>query len=246
MGYFLSDKLLTLGAVVDLDGRDSDHIRRSRRLRAGDTFELQDPQGHRFQVVWEPGSSRKPRVRVVAPAAVAPPPPLRLTVLQAAVKDKAAETIIRQATELGVVALVFYQGENSPTALRELQAPNGRWERIGWEACKQSGRAAPPGFTVAASLAAALEGMELSPAAPRWMLEPGAGDSPATAWGGYEGKPPGEAVLLIGPEGGLTHEEAALARDREFIPVRLGGPILRAETAALTGAALMLHGPWGR
>lgn len=246
MGYFLSDKPLTLGAVVDLEGRDMDHIRRSRRLRAGDTFELQDPQGHRFQVVWEPGPSRKPRVRVVALAAAVPASPLHLTVLQAAVKDKAAESIIRQVTELGVVALVFFQAENSPTALRAFQAPNERWERIGWEACKQSGRAAPPLCTVAASLPAALEGLKLSPAAPRWMLEPGADNTPVTAWGGCEGSPPGEAVLLIGPEGGLTGEETSCARARGFIPVRLGGPVLRTDTAALAGAALMLHGPWGR
>jgi 16S rRNA (uracil1498-N3)-methyltransferase len=244
MGYFLSDKPLTLGAVVDLDGRDTDHIRRSRRFRAGDTFELQDPQGHRFQVVWEPGPSRKPRVRVVAPAAAAPAAPLRLTVLQAALKDKAAENIIRQVTELGVAALVFFQAENSPTALRDLQVPNERWERIAWEACKQSGRALPPICTVAESLAPALDVLDLSPAAPRWMLAPDAEDSPAAAWGGHAGSPPGEAVLLVGPEGGLTGEETACARNRGFRPVRLGGPVLRADTAALAGAALMLHGPW--
>ena len=39
---------------------------------------------------------------------------------------------------------------------------------------------------------------------------------------------------LIGPEGGLTEEEVALAREHGFIPVKLGQRILRTETAAIT------------
>jgi 16S rRNA (uracil1498-N3)-methyltransferase len=40
-------------------------------------------------------------------------------------------------------------------------------------------------------------------------------------------------LLLTGPEGGLTDEEDALARDKGFAAVNLGARVLRAETAAL-------------
>ena len=41
-------------------------------------------------------------------------------------------------------------------------------------------------------------------------------------------------VILIGPEGDFSREEAALAIERGFVPVHLGPSRLRTETAALT------------
>lgn len=50
---------------------------------------------------------------------------------------------------------------------------------------------------------------------------------------------PGQRVLaLIGPEGGFSAHEAALAREAGFTPTSLGRRILRAETAALYCASL--------
>jgi 16S rRNA (uracil1498-N3)-methyltransferase len=50
--------------------------------------------------------------------------------------------------------------------------------------------------------------------------------------------------VLIGPEGGLSHAEHAVATASGFTPVRLGPRILRTETAVLaTLAALQLL--WG-
>ena len=40
--------------------------------------------------------------------------------------------------------------------------------------------------------------------------------------------------VMVGPEGGLTEEEVALAREHGFIPAKLGQRILRTETAAIT------------
>ena len=51
---------------------------------------------------------------------------------------------------------------------------------------------------------------------------------------GYEGT---DIVVLIGPEGDFSHEEAELAIEHGFIPVHLGDSRLRTETAALTSVA---------
>lgn len=47
--------------------------------------------------------------------------------------------------------------------------------------------------------------------------------------------------VLVGPEGGFTEQEVALARDAGAAVATLGAPILRTETAAVAGAALVLH-----
>jgi len=45
-----------------------------------------------------------------------------------------------------------------------------------------------------------------------------------------------EVIILIGPEGDFSPEEAALARERGWIPVSLGESRLRTETAAVVAA----------
>jgi 16S rRNA (uracil1498-N3)-methyltransferase len=53
---------------------------------------------------------------------------------------------------------------------------------------------------------------------------------------------PGEAWVIIGPEGGLSKEEIELARERDFVSCRLTSSILRSETAALvTAGCLRCH-----
>jgi 16S rRNA (uracil1498-N3)-methyltransferase len=54
--------------------------------------------------------------------------------------------------------------------------------------------------------------------------------------------PPGpDAVrLLVGPEGGFSEQEAARARAAGAAPASLGANVLRTETAAVVGAALVL------
>ena len=52
-------------------------------------------------------------------------------------------------------------------------------------------------------------------------------------------KPNGKIHLLIGPEGGLSANEIALASEHQFQSIVLGPRILRTETAALTAIASM-------
>jgi 16S rRNA U1498 N3-methylase RsmE len=50
-----------------------------------------------------------------------------------------------------------------------------------------------------------------------------------------------EIVAMIGPEGGFTHEEIDRILAAGFRACSLGPRILRAETAALAAAAILLH-----
>ena len=49
------------------------------------------------------------------------------------------------------------------------------------------------------------------------------------------------ALCLIGPEGGWTDAELEAARVKKFHFVSLGAGILRSETAAIVGAALLRY-----
>jgi 16S rRNA (uracil1498-N3)-methyltransferase len=74
-------------------------------------------------------------------------------------------------------------------------------------------------------------------AALRLAAHPG-GEPLATALRGLRDQgPPGEVLLAVGPEGGLTDDEVAAARAARWRIVDLGPRVLRVETAALVLSA---------
>ena len=50
-------------------------------------------------------------------------------------------------------------------------------------------------------------------------------------------------ALFIGPEGGFSEEEAAMAKEHGAQVISLGKPILRMETAAIAAAFYLLNCP---
>jgi 16S rRNA (uracil1498-N3)-methyltransferase len=52
---------------------------------------------------------------------------------------------------------------------------------------------------------------------------------------------PRRIVLIVGPEGGFTNEEASLASSQGFQFAGLGNRILRVETAAIVGVAVAAY-----
>jgi 16S rRNA (uracil1498-N3)-methyltransferase len=239
MTYFLHDAPLAAGQAVELRGEEARHLLTVRRVRVGERFALQDPQGHRFEAELTDAERRVARARIHGPLPVPAPPSVRVTLLQAAVKDKAAELLIEKCTELGVAALCFFPSARSTVPHKALGAPGtqGRWKRLAWEACKQCDRQFPPHVAVLPDLAETLRAhaVQRDAGVRGWVLEPGAECSAAQALNAG----PTEALhVLIGPEGGLTAEEVAAAIAAGYTPVRLGSTMLRAETAALAACAL--------
>lgn len=245
MSYFLAPQRLRAGEPVRLEGEEAGHLLKSRRLRSGDTFALQDPDGQRFLAEVVQVERHAALVRPIQPVPIPALPPVRLSLLLGAVKDKALELTLQKATELGVALLDIFPTRYSPVAAGDLTAARTvtRWERILQEACKQSDRQFPPELRMSGDLDAALRAA--GGAALRLVLDP-RGEEAATALADCAGA--ASAAVLVGPEGGLSPEEVALARGAGFRSVRLGELILRAETAAIAAAAVVLLGttPAGR
>lgn len=244
MPYFACEQTLVCGETVEIAGAEASHLLKSRRLRNGERFAVQDPSGARCLVELVGAHGRRARVKVLQRLPVPAPPPVQLHLLQAAVKDKAAEWIVQKSTELGVAALAFFPAANSPLSHNQLAAEKtlARREKIAAEAGKQCDRQFPPTLAVLPGLAAALRVEGSAPIS--WLLDPAGEATPASALGnGNSPAPPASAArVLVGPEGGFTEAETASAREAGFTPVRLGGQSLRAETAALAACALLLLG----
>jgi 16S rRNA (uracil1498-N3)-methyltransferase len=144
------------------------------------------------------------------------------------------EWAVEKATELGVAAIVPVAAEYSDGGLIK-GAPKRveRWERIAEEAAQQSRRLAAPGVEAPLTLAEALG----RPAELRCLVD-FTGEEPAT--GLIEGLGSASTVaIFVGPEGGWSDEELALAREAGAAAISLGANVLRSETAALAAVSVM-------
>jgi 16S rRNA (uracil1498-N3)-methyltransferase len=156
----------------------------------------------------------------------APEPDIWL--LFAPLKRHAMELLVQKATELGVARLC-------PVLTRHTQAERinaDRLQLIATEAAEQSERLTVPTLRPAQSLADVLS---------VWSIERALFVAAERCAAQLATAVTGPAALLIGPEGGFHAAELDGLRAHPFVhPVSLGPRILRAETAAIVGLALLL------
>ncbi len=166
-------------------------------------------------------------------------PTSQLTLYACLLKRDNYEWVLQKGTEIGVSRFVPLLSERTvarPPKKRE------RWQRIVTEAAEQSGRGRIPQIAPPIKLADVLarwqpnqSGLMPSVAAAGLTIA-----SALTATEPVEVKPV-EVAVFIGPEGGWTDDEVANGRAAGLIPVTLGKRILRAETAAIVAAALVMQ-----
>jgi len=160
---------------------------------------------------------------------------LPLTLMLAIFKFDRLEWAIEKATELGVSRIVPVIARRTEKHLAQAATARvERWRRIAGEAAKQSRRADVPGMADPVPLQKALEepceGSKLLLAeSERVMLLRDALLNVSES----------RITLAIGPEGGWTLEEEQLFAENGWQAVSLGPRILRAETAAIAGTAIV-------
>jgi 16S rRNA (uracil1498-N3)-methyltransferase len=162
-------------------------------------------------------------------------PAMTLTLYQGLLKGAKFELVLQKCTEIGVSRFVPTVSERAVPA-EPSDARQSRFQSIVREAAEQSGRGRVPEIVAPVSLPQALD--QATAEGPVLFAWEEAHD------GGVANAQPLERVkrasLFVGPEGGFTAAEAGRARDAGAAIVSLGPRIMRAETAAMVGAALVL------
>lgn len=216
----------------------SHQIGRVLRLAVGEQLVVLDNAGWQYAAeLAEVGRRATAVLRHKRPAANEPT--LHLTLYQALLKRDNFEWALQKGTEVGVSRFVPLL--TARTVAQPSHKPD-RWERILTESAEQCRRGLIPELGAPLRLADAWGQTAMADIA----LLPWEGAGGLTVKAALAGKQPRSVALLVGPEGGWTEEEVENGRLRGIIPVTLGSRILRAETAAIVSAALIMAeaGEW--
>lgn len=160
-----------------------------------------------------------------------PHQPLRpsITVCAAITKRDTFEWTLQKCTELGVTAFVPLVTDRVIKRAKDIPA---RWRDIVREASEQSGRAMLPVIHEPMSLK---ETIAFTAKHDRIVLH----ESLGTAAPMPSVRVMDHVALFIGPEGGFTEEDIVTLQSSPATIVQLGSLVLRAETAAVVGTAMI-------
>ncbi len=219
--------LAALDDDVTLGNEAGHHLSRVRRVRAGDVVTAADGRGR-----WRPYA-----VAHVAPGAVElhardgpveePSLAPRLVVAFAVTKGAKPDLVVQKLTELGVDGITVLAARRAVPQWSDERARSAvdRLRRIAREAAAQCRRARVPEVDGVRPVTE-LQGR------PGLVVADPDGDHPLA----LAAPAGGEWVLVVGPEGGFDADEVVrLGGER----LRLAPHVLRAETAAIAGAAVL-------
>jgi 16S rRNA (uracil1498-N3)-methyltransferase len=227
-------KPLVPWAQIELDGAPAHYLGNVLRLKEGAELLLFDGQSGEWLA--KIALVRKGRMVVVAEQQTRPQeaaPDLWLAF--APVKKGRVDWLVEKAVELGVARLLPVVTQR--TIVDRLNLDRMRAHII--EAAEQCGRTALADIDEPVRLDAFLKGRD--PGRVLYFADENGGEPAASAFA------PGPALILIGPEGGFTPDEAAAIRAApEARAISLGPRILRAETAGLAAIAAWMAavGDW--
>ena len=237
--FFLTDRPLEPHQEVDLSSL-SHQLRTVLRMGPGQRILLLDGQGRAYPTEITALDRREARGRVLEAWTLHTEPGVHVSLYLCALRRERFEWVLQKGTEIGVSR--FVPVVSARTVVRPLQALGRkypRWRAILREAAEQSGRARIPelGEPLLWEQAVA-QGQGLRLLLWEQAVEPHLGDALSRWTGGRSGE---RIALLVGPEGGVEPQEARRAQAAGWTAVSLGPRTLRAETAALVAAALVLH-----
>jgi len=207
-----------------VEGETYRHLFRARRVPVGAAVRVVDGRGH---ARWgEVARVDRSSARIVlGDPAPTHEPAFRLDLLVPTFRPERASWLVEKATEFGVSAIRFLNTARAPRTFGE--GTIERMRRVAVSAVEQCHRSLVP------EISGPHPWEEIRRFSAGWFLDP---QGLPDAWG-----PLGESgALLVGPEGGWSPEERAEVLAAGWRPVGLGPRILRIESAALAGAAMLL------
>jgi 16S rRNA (uracil1498-N3)-methyltransferase len=234
--FFASDAREGVSRVT-LMRDEAHHLAHVLRLAAGDAVRVFNGAGGEWSATVATVARRFVELALIEALPPVPEPPVRVTLAIGVLKGDQMDTVVRDATALGVSAVVPFTSTHVtvPSRAWASGAAVDRWRRIAIASAKQCGRAVVPTMAPVAPFAQLLDSNRDELLV--MCVEPALADARASE---LPLNRPTSALALIGPEGGWSPDEvdAATAAGARF--VHLGPRTLRAEIVP----AVLLSSLW--
>ena len=194
---------------------DQHHLGRVLRLRDGESVTASDGRGQWRACVWRSGA-----LEVAGEVVASAPPSVRCAVAFTPVKGDRNEWAVQKLTEIGIdEVIILAPTQHSVVRWSDADKQLRKLRVVAREAAMQSRRVWLPNIVGLAAL-----------------HEVCAGEGAAVADPNGVALHAGVSLVVVGPEGGFAEDELPAGVPR----VQLGDTILRAETATLVAATLLV------
>jgi 16S rRNA (uracil1498-N3)-methyltransferase len=215
--------------LVELPTEEAHHAAHVLRMKAGDSIGLLDGKGTRAEAELVEVSKKRVVARIIARVQTTAERTAHIHIAVAPTKhSERIEWFVEKAVELGVDRITpLITARSERTRLR-----TDRLHRVAIAAMKQSQRCWLPQIDEPTTLSLLLQQELPSQCLFGWCE--GAHNSLMHTY-----SPTSDALVLIGPEGDFSAEEALQLRSNGFNAVSIGNARLRTETAALAVCAWM-------
>jgi 16S rRNA (uracil1498-N3)-methyltransferase len=229
--WLLVDEVpLIEGSAVELDPAESRHAAGPLRLKTGDLVVLADGSGRLAEALLATVSGRRCTANVTATVLEAARIPDGPTLALGVLHTQAMDWAVQKCVEIGVSTLIPVLTERSQLGAKAARGRLEHWRRVARQAIKQCRR---PWFMPIADplpFAALIAQRERRPgivAAPDGRRHDELDDVAAE-------------MVMVGPEGGFSADEMGQLDAAGWTRLRLGPYVLRADTAAVIAASIMV------
>lgn len=226
-----------LADTIKITGSDAHHLMHVMRAKAGQLVTVVDDNGQVAAMEMVAFSDSAVTLQLKEHLAADTESPLKIMLAQCLLKADKMDMVVQKAVELGAVGVIPISSQNCVARYdaKKGAARKDRWQKIADEAAKQCGRTALLKVRPIVTLGQFIADMQANDSSLVFFYENENEQSAKEYLRSLKAK---QIVLLVGPEGGFSLDEAKLIEEAGGKSVTLGPRILRAETAALTAIAV--------
>ncbi|MBR0365865.1 MAG: 16S rRNA (uracil(1498)-N(3))-methyltransferase [Clostridia bacterium] len=227
---------------IVIDSEDAKHIERVLRLSAGDEITVCDGRGTDYRAVIREIGKNAVICDILSSRKCDTEPGIKVTLYQGLPKAAKMDYIIQKTTELGISRIVPVKMSRCVVKLEDAAAERKkteRWQKIAYEAAKQSGRGVIPEVAMPMSFDAAVAEMLTADMA----FAPYECETQTRLHEVIESCRTAKSIaFMIGPEGGYDITETDKLKAAGISTITLGRRILRTETAGEAVLAMLMYG----
>ncbi|MFA5005735.1 MAG: RsmE family RNA methyltransferase [Candidatus Omnitrophota bacterium] len=235
--FYSPQKQISVDTIIIEEPEQVHHIKDVLCLKQAEEVGVFDESSNTYKCVVADLLKDKVILKIVARGLGGNNAGTKISVACAIPKNSRMDDIVNKLTQLGVERIIPLITERVVVKLdsRKMELRNKRWEKIALSASCQSQRNSLVILEPICDFSAVIsssKGYDLK-IIPTLCAE----RKPLKDI--LLGLRPKNALILIGPEGDFSDSEIALAVKAGFLPVSLGGPVLRVETAAVAAAGFL-------